>query len=80
MTSAQCASYLQVSESQLAQWRRKGLGPRVRRFSDGNSASARYFVEDVDEWIRSLTTAAPKAPNRKIPERKTRSRKRTASQ
>lgn len=76
LTAPQAAAYLQLSESQLALWRRNGQEPPVRRFSDGPSASARYYVPDVNRWIESLTTKAPKAANRKPPEPPKRTRKR----
>lgn len=37
----------------LAQWRRKGRGPRFEKLGSSRTARIRYHVEDVDAWMRS---------------------------
>lgn len=49
LTPEDVADRLQVTVRTLQRWRSAGEGPR---FSKRGNKVVRYFVEDVDEWMR----------------------------
>jgi hypothetical protein len=54
LTPEQLADRLQVKESLLAAWRSQGTGPAyLRSESDGDKATVRYRLADVETWEES---------------------------
>jgi hypothetical protein len=69
LNAAEAAHYLGVSVDTLKLWRKRGEGPRIRRFAQNKGAWARYSIRDLDEFIATLPAEPP------VEEPKRRSRK-----
>lgn len=55
MSSAQVSAYLGVSINTLQKWRSRNTGPRYAKYGGANSASIRYYLEDVQKYKNAHT-------------------------
>lgn len=56
MTPAEAADYLSVTPQTLRVYERD-LGLPVHRLGDGPKAQRRFYLAELDEWVRSRWTA-----------------------
>lgn len=53
LTAPEAAARISIHPVTLAQWRRKGRGPKFQKLGTGKAARIRYHVKDIDAWMRS---------------------------
>lgn len=57
LTSPEAAARIGIHPVTLAQWRRKGRGPKFEKLGGGKAAHTRYHVDEIDKWMRSKNKA-----------------------
>ena len=50
MSSAQVSEYLGVTLNTLQKWRSRNTGPKYAKYGGANSATIRYYLEDVQKF------------------------------
>lgn len=53
LTPVDTAARIGMHPVTLAQWRRKGRGPKFEKLGTSRTSRVRYHVDDVDAWMRS---------------------------
>jgi len=54
LTTEELADRLKVNRVTLARWRQDGSGPQFIKVGKGKSATVRYPIEAINEWVRGI--------------------------
>ncbi|WP_172192781.1 helix-turn-helix domain-containing protein [Actinomyces faecalis] len=53
LTPDEAAKHLGVKVSTLSSWRYTGVGPAYYRVGNGRGSNVRYYLDDLDDWLRA---------------------------